>query len=43
MVCFILGWIDVEVAHTVISVAITHSIFSFAVNCDSFMVYEQRV
>ena len=43
MVFFILGWIDVEVAHTVISVATTHSIFRFAVNCDSFMVFEQRV
>lgn len=42
---FLLGWIDVEVAHTVLSVATTHSIFSFAVNGmrNSFMVCEQRV
>ena len=40
MVFFLLGWIDVEVAHTVLSVATTHSIFSFAVNGmrNSFMV-----
>ena len=40
---FLLGSIDVEVAYTVVSVPTTHSIFSFAVNCNSFMVCEQMV